>query len=123
MNFYVLICVCICMCINKPMAELDKPSIYNSINELVNKYSNKTKHNWLQTKDSLFGIGSRPNPLSILMNFNLDGTSSFNLIDPDKGVYWSDIGKLIIIFRLKLLPEINKKGYYFLLRFIDWTFN
>jgi hypothetical protein len=93
MNFYLWItCYIYLLCVNESKTKkTENPSIYLRINELVKKLSPLREKNAAQVK-GLFG-NFKPDSLSVLMNFNLDGTSSFNLIDTDKGVYWSDIGK------------------------------
>ena len=95
MNFNLcIICYIYLLSVNiSKTKKIEMPSIYSSINELVEGFSN-TKEKILVPVKGLFG-SVRPDSLSILMNFNFDGTSSFNLIDPDNGVYWSDMGKLI----------------------------
>lgn len=61
--------------------------IYSSINYVIDKYFDRSHNEPALSKKTY----KKPQPLSVLMYFNLDGTSSFNLVD-SFGIYWSDIG-------------------------------
>lgn len=91
MNSYIIILSILLSELLLISSSNDPPVLVNNIYNVFIKYASKGNGFSLVDSRQSLTRNKRPQALSILMHFNLDGTSSFNLLD-NQGIYWSDIG-------------------------------